>query len=88
MNVFINPFSGLIDFTGDSGSGSLIIPEVQVDPSSPSIGQPWILATPVVPPVVELTALYGAMPLTQDDSVYQYQFSVYTSSGTKRVLLT
>lgn len=80
----LNPFYGRFDLTDDG-----LIPEVTVDPSSPTPGQVWVKRTDPIPGG-KLKAISGlGFPIVSPaGGTTTYQLSYYTLSGdTKRVLL-
>jgi hypothetical protein len=79
LQIVFNPFTGKFDYI-NSTSGSVNIPEVNIDPLTPNAGDTWVL---------HLGTAIGGSPiglllaLTQsDDRVGGYDLSYRTSEGT------
>ena len=84
--ITFNIFTGNFDFVGSSDDGSVIFPEYDLDPVGPSFGEAWILRT-IEAFGGDLLYFHGAMPVTTNDE-YKFEFSVLTTGGIKRTLLT
>lgn len=84
--ITFNIFTGNFDFVGDSGASSGLIPEYTTDPLSPALGESWILRT-FLSFGGDLIYFHGAMPVTTGED-NKFEFSVLTTGGVKRTLLT
>lgn len=91
MGYKFNPFTGTLDNTGSSSSGSVSIQQYDSDPGSPAAEDAWVLRTPGIPgnpagsPIGILMALTSPGSASGADT---YQFSYYTIEGTiKRTAL-
>lgn len=86
--IKFNFFTGNFDFVGDSDGSStkLNLPILTSDPIAAADGDAWILVS-TDPDGGNLIYFHGAMPVTEDVSD-QFQFSVKTPNGPKRVELT
>jgi hypothetical protein len=66
--------------------GGSTMAQVNVDPSTPSAGQTWVLATPIAASGSPIGLL---LALTQSTTQYAYQFSYYTNENTiQRMVLS
>jgi len=77
LQIVFNPFTGKFDFVNSTNT---TIPEVTMDPSSPTAGETWVLMSSVG----LAGEAMGVLGLTYsgDAAHSTYQLSYYTTEGT------